>query len=80
MLASSVTTTSTTFDQKIEETAAGLPASYLKMLRVTSEEKTCTIIDYIASVRVEVNLSDNYRKDLIEVLSRFARFADHKSF
>ena len=81
MLASSITTTSTTFDQKIEETAAGLPASYLKMLRVTTEENTCTIIDYIASVRVEVNLSVNYRKDLIEVLTRFVRFTGHrKSF
>src|SRR5688572_412788 len=76
VLASSVTTS--TLDQKIEETAAGLPASYVKMLRMISEENTSTIIDYIAAVRVEVNLSDNYRRDLIEVLSRFARYAGNK--
>ena len=45
-----------------------------------SEDNASTIINYISTIRVEVNLSDHYRKDLIEVLSRFARYNDNKPF
>jgi integrase/recombinase XerD len=67
-------------DRKIEETAGGLPASFSRSLRIISEENAATIIDYIAAVRIEVNLSDHYRKDLIEILSRFARSTGNKHF
>lgn len=35
----------------------------------TGEDNAATIIEYIAAVKNEVNLSDNYRKDLIESLA-----------
>lgn len=38
------------------------------------------IIDYIAAMKIEINLSDNYRKDLIQLLSRFSRYCDNKPF
>lgn len=67
-------------DRKIEETAAGLPASCARILRIMSEDDVSTIINYISTIRVEVNLSDHYRKDLIEVISRFTRYNDNKPF
>ncbi len=67
-------------ERKIEETAAGLQMSFTKALRNLSEANASTIIDYIAAVRVEVNPSDNYRKDLIDILSKFARFTENKYF
>jgi hypothetical protein len=60
-------------DRKIDEISAGLQSSYSQNLRSISEANAVTIIDYIAAVKIEINLSDNYRKDLIQVLSRFSR-------
>jgi hypothetical protein len=57
-----------------------LQMSFTKALRNLSEANASTIIDYIAAVRVEVNPSDNYRKDLIDILSKFARFIENKYF
>jgi integrase len=65
-------------DRKIEETTAGLPASYTKHLRSIGEGNAVTIIEYIVAMKSEVNLSDNYRKDLIEALVRFSKYNDNK--
>jgi integrase len=72
--------TSALLDRKIEETTASLPLSYTKHLRSTGEKNAITIIEYISAVRSEVNLSDNYRKDLIETLARFSKYNDNKPF
>jgi integrase len=37
-------------------------------------------VKYIATMKNEVNLSDNYRKDLIEVLVRFSKYNDNRPF
>jgi integrase len=81
-LLSSITTAniSPLLDRNIEETAAGLTASYSKQLRSISEDNTATIVKYIAAMKNEVNLSDNYRKDLIEVLVRFSKYNDNRPF
>jgi hypothetical protein len=62
-------------ERKIEETAAGLQMSFTKALHNLSEANAPTTINHTAAVRVEVNPSDNYRKDLIDILSKFARYA-----
>ncbi len=67
-------------DRRIEETAAGLPYSYAKQLHSVSKDNAATIIDYLAAMKNEVNLSDNYRKDVIELLSRFSKYNDNKPF
>ena len=38
------------------------------------------VIDYIFSLKIEVNLSDNYRKDLINLLTKFSKSKDNKLF
>jgi hypothetical protein len=67
-------------DRKIEETAVGLQTSYSNKLRSISEYNASTIVDYIAAMKIEVNLSDNYRRDIIEVLCRFSRYNENKPF
>ena len=67
-------------DRKIDETGAGLPASYTKSLRSISEANAATIVEYIAAMKSEVNLSDHYRKDVIEALSRFSKYNNNKPF
>ena len=67
-------------ERRIEETTAGLPSSFAKHLCSTGEDNAATIVEYIAAVKNEVNLSDNYRKDLIESLARFSKYNDNKPF
>jgi integrase/recombinase XerD len=67
-------------DRKIEETGAGLPASYARQLRSISKDNAATIIDYIAAMKNEVNLADNYRRGVIEILSRLSKYNDNKPF
>jgi len=75
-----VTNASPLLDRKIEEITAGLPAAFSKHLSSTGDDNAATIIEYITAVKNEVNLSDNYRKDLIESLARFSKFNDNTPF
>ena len=65
---------------KIEETAAGLAASFAKQLHSISEDNAPTIVKYIAAMKSEVNLSDHYRRDLIVMLCMFSKYNDNKPF
>ena len=62
------------FDGKIEAAIAGLPREYSKLLYKIPKDNALKIADYIISLKTEINLSDNYRKDLIKVLSKFSIF------
>ena len=64
----------------MEETVAGLRPGYTKVLRIIPEENATIIADCISAARIEVNLSDHYRKDLIQVLSPFSRHTGNKHF
>ncbi|CAN5418851.1 hypothetical protein BH18THE2_BH18THE2_17160 [soil metagenome] len=74
------TISSTILDRKIDETTAGLSTAYNNKLHSLSKENASTIIDYIAAMKIEVNLSDHYRMDLIELLCKFSKYNDNKPF
>lgn len=61
-------------DRQIDEITAGLMPSYVKALRTLSEENIKTIVASIFSARTETNCSDHYRRDMIEALTRFAKY------
>jgi hypothetical protein len=67
------------FDRKIEAAIAGLPREYSKLLNNISNDNALIIANYIISMKTEINLSDNYRKDLIKVLSKFSMFCSSSS-
>jgi hypothetical protein len=67
-------------DRKIEEVGAGLQASYTNRLRSICEENTSTIVDFIAAMKSEANLSDHYRKDPIEMLCRLSKYNNNMPF
>jgi hypothetical protein len=54
-------------DRKIEECTAGLAASTTKHMYSISRDNAATIVQYLEAMKTEVNLSDHYRKDLIEL-------------
>ena len=67
-------------DRKIDEVTAGLRQGYTKNLYSISVQNALSIVDYILAMKTEVNLSDHYRKDLIDLLTTFSRCNDNKSF
>jgi integrase len=67
-------------DRKIEEATANIPLSITRILLSIGEDNIATIVKYIAATKSETNLSDSYRKDLIALLSRFAKYNDNKLF
>jgi site-specific recombinase XerD len=48
-------------------------------LSIGNRDNAATIVNYIAAMKIEINLSDHYRKDLIELLTRL-RFNNEKNF
>jgi hypothetical protein len=60
------TISSPILDRKIEEAVAGLKKSYENKLRSIGESNAASAADYIAAMKSEVNLSDNYRRDTTE--------------
>ena len=67
-------------DRKIEEITAGLRDAINKKMCSISEANAVTIIDYITTMKTEINLSDNYRKDTIQALCGLSRYYDNKPF
>jgi hypothetical protein len=77
---SQVISTSSLLDRKIVETAAGLQTSYLNHLHSIDKSNAATIVNYITAMRSEINLSDYYRRDIIELLCKFSNFSNNKNF
>jgi integrase len=64
--------------RKIENITEGLASYCFNMLHTRvlpqNRENAMTICEYISSMKHELNLSDNYREDVIMLLSRFSIF------
>jgi len=67
-------------ERKIDETAAGLQASFAKLLRSINETNAAIIVEYISALKTEVNLADTYRQNAIALLCRFSTYHDNKPF
>jgi integrase len=69
----------------IENITIGLRPAFSKLLNSLSwEGNGSTIVDYIQAMKIEINLSDNYRSTIIVILCRFSTFVtskeDNKTF
>jgi hypothetical protein len=63
-------------DRKIDEATAGLDPAYSRRLYDGTLQNTVSIVDYILSMKTEINLSDHYRKDLINLLTAFSKYSN----
>jgi hypothetical protein len=69
------------FDRKIDIITAGLESTIINHLNMLPKENTFIIIKYILAMRMEINLSDNYRRLNINTLYYLSNFFDNrKSF
>jgi hypothetical protein len=67
------------FERKIEDVTSGLTHFVGKLLYKISKENALIIANYITSMRTEVNLSDHYRLDIINVLGNFSIYCNNNS-
>jgi integrase len=60
---------------KIEDVTTGLANAWTNNLLILPEEISTVIVEYIKVMKSEVNLSDYYRRDLIDVLIKLYKHA-----
>jgi hypothetical protein len=65
-------------NRKIDETVAGLQASFGKLLHSINETNAVIIVEYVAALKTEVNLADTYRQGVITLLCRLSTHHDNK--
>lgn len=60
-------------ESQIDKITAGFTGVYAKNLRTLEEDNIRTIVEYINALGIETTLSPRYRKDVIDLLTRFAK-------
>jgi hypothetical protein len=78
--ASASASKSALLESKIDLTAAGLPASFGKHLHLIDQTNAGIIVEYVAALKSEVNLADNYRRDVIALLCKVSKYTNDKPF
>ena len=66
------------FDRKIDLITEGIDPFFASKLRELSEDNALTLINYILTMKNEINLSDGYRKLNIYVFYSVSKFFNHK--
>jgi hypothetical protein len=66
-------------DRQIDEITKGISQAFNKSLHMLSTDNIKTIINYITATNTEIRLSTSYRKDIIQLLTKFARFHANNS-
>lgn len=66
------------FDQKIDLITEGIDSFMASNLRELPKDNALTIVNYILSMKSEINLSDNYRRLNIYALYRLSRFFSNR--
>jgi hypothetical protein len=67
-------------DRKIDEVTTGLAPCIFETSSYYIDSNAIAIVYYVLSMKVELNLSDHYRKDIIDFLVKFSKYSDNKSF
>lgn len=67
-------------ERKIDETAAGLQKAIARQLHLINEDNAAIIVEYVAALKSEVNLANNYRRDVIIFLCRLCMIHDNRPF
>jgi hypothetical protein len=65
-------------ERKVNLITEGLESLYAKALGNISKENAIDIADFILNTKIEINLSDNHKKNYIRVLSQLSKFYHNK--
>lgn len=66
------------FERKLETVTEGLTREYRNLFNILSKEDALTL-DYVISLKTEINPSDNYRKSVIKIIGKFMMFCRHST-
>jgi hypothetical protein len=66
------------FDRKIDLVTEGIESFFGSKLRELLEDNALTIVNYVLSMRNEINLSDGYRKLNIYVFYSLSKFFNNR--
>jgi hypothetical protein len=66
------------FDRKIDPITEGIDSFYVSMLKELSQDNALTIVNYILSMKNEINISDNCRRSNIYTLYRISKFFNNR--
>jgi hypothetical protein len=64
--------------RKINLITEGLEPLYAKALENVSKENALSIADFILNINIELNLSDNHKRNYISLLSQLSKFYHNK--
>jgi integrase len=67
-------------ERQIDEVCEGIANVYKKNMLRLPEHNIKTIVDYIHAIKTETSLSTNYRRDIIEALTRLNKFVHDSQF
>ncbi len=67
-------------EERIEECCQGLKLYVYRQVSGAGNKNSLVICDYIRAVKRETDLSNNYRRSIIGILSRLSRFHKSKGF
>jgi hypothetical protein len=67
------------FERKLETVTEGLTREYRNLFNILSKEDALTLMDYVISLKTEINPSDNYRKSVIKIIGKFMMFCRHST-
>ena len=67
-------------ERKIDDITLGLRPKYSRLLHNILEENALTIGNYVQALRVEINLADHYRRDVIRLLCTLSQYNNNDPF
>jgi integrase/recombinase XerD len=65
-------------ERKINLITEGLEPRYSNLLVNISKENAIAIVDFVLNINIEVNLSDNHKRNYISLLSQLSKFYHNK--
>lgn len=69
------------FDRKVEIASEGLISCYSKCFhKIPSKKNALILADYVIAMKSEINLADNYRREVIQKLSGLSIYHGKISF
>ena len=67
-------------EMKIDAVTDGLEAQYANQIKRVSMDNRLSIIDFLSSMKLEINISHNHKRNYIRLLHKLSKFYHDKTF
>lgn len=71
---------SSSVEMKIDSVTEGLEAQFANRIRRVSMDNRLVIIDFLSSMKLEINISYNHKRNYIRLLHKLSKFYHDKPF